>query len=293
MTMWLWFNEHTPAVLAASGFLLAWIAVQWHRRRRLRLFADPEVLGLQERWLRKGAGLALLLGGISAIGVIVGLPEVHSDTAPDRSRIFILIDSGAPAGRNREASDSWDRIRTAVADILETESAHSFALYASGNAPIKLIPETRDRMGVRMLLDRLEAHWQPPAGGSLRGSIQGLWQSAAEQRHVILVMTGSSREEVEANLRGFPEPAPMMIVVTLRDDAATGGFGIQSGNGAWRWINQRNRVLQYVAALEVEAANSRQRSSLTKPQGMALLALVLLTLEALLAGVPAGIKRIG
>ncbi|MFH1574392.1 MAG: hypothetical protein ABIG68_10430, partial [Acidobacteriota bacterium] len=243
------FSWESPLLLYLPVLLLAaWLVAEWLRRRRLRAFGSPAILGIRPPWIRKVSALllTLLAVGAAAAAARSGMDKDIDVTSRD-APVILLVDAGG-SGDRRE-------ITAAVRRILPAAEPHPVAVYASGQPPAKLVPATLDRDGLHMLLEQRAPGLPPPPAGMMRRSLIELragWEATGGTQGFIIV---SSREpeEMVRELQALPGLMPRMVLVAAAVQPA-GSFAIHDPLQGWRWDLEPDQVPPFLAETEPSAA---------------------------------------
>lgn len=114
-----------PNYLWAEGvpvlLLLCWGLAERVRRRHLKEFGDPQILGISTSWVPRIAVFFLLVLGLASAAAVIPLPTWHTEEAATTVReILILLD----AQSFESAEDQlWESLDDAVQAILEELAA--------------------------------------------------------------------------------------------------------------------------------------------------------------------------
>jgi len=252
-----------------------WIVAEWRRRRRLREFGDPAIMGITSSWPARIVRLLLLLFGISAVAAILPLPDFGQGADQPRTpEVLILLDTPSL----ESGGDSlWDSLESAIHEIADQSTGISVGVLAPGTPLQTVVPPTLDAKGLQIVLARLRYELTP---GTLPGFAATLTafvrsgQSQLPQVHLV-VITAMASEEIE-HLPGSAFGGTSRITfVRLTRDGLPAQFGRRSEQGTWSWARQ----LSERGGLLAETQDTSHAGRVSPVQWFALLAMLLLSAE--------------
>lgn len=264
-----------------SGLVLIWSMSEWLRRRRVRRFLNPALLGITYGTEKRLARLTFFTLGAAAAAAILAFPRARiSEEQHHTPRIAILLDSrlSFPASPARVSEEVADSIRSA----LGVPSGSEHGLYRSGEPPRMLIPPTLDAQGFLLRLDSILQEWQAEEFGALWA-----WVREIGERHragsgdpVRWIIYTSHPEEV---LRALPSErlasSPRILIVRVRNRDR--GLESSATKAPTPWIDAGDIVALHRFVREKAPARPRETADLTSVRWLASLGLLALSLEVI------------
>ncbi len=262
--------ELTPLLLLGG-----WIVAEWRRRRRLREFGDPAIMGVTSSWPARIARLLLLLFGISAVAAILPVPDLGSGAdQPRTTEVLILLDTPSL----ESGGDSlWDSLESAIHEIADQSTGIRIGVLAPGTPLQTVVPPTLDAKGLQIVLARLRYEMTPgtrPGFAATLAAFVRSGQSRLPQVHLV-VITAMEAEEIEHLPESVVDGTSGITFVRLTRDGLPAQFGRQTQQGAWSWARQPSER----GGLPAEAQDTSYGGRLSPVQWLALLAMLLLSVE--------------
>jgi len=251
-------------------------AGQWMRRRRIRSFGDPKVLGIGRPW-HAGIWLALLWAlGLTCVASILWLPEDPGERLRSSpSLIKILVDAKPPVGGVPPFGSLWEELSDAIHLVVTEAAGARCAVYRPAEVPEQVVPPTHDSQGVMIMAARLGLDWQQEASSSIDKCVRALLSPDIPQTQPAVRVVVISSRPADEIAEIFPPAAQSALVFVIRTTAETGTmqFGGVGANGSWEWSSEPAQVRGFLQAeARAEGLPGRAPSRWNPMQGLALTA---------------------
>jgi hypothetical protein len=256
-------------------FLGGSVAAELGRRRRLRRFGDPALLGARDRPAARLVAALLLATGASATAAVIPQADSGPKTGSSRpSKLVFLIDSTWEVN----SADGRAALLESIRSVAQTQRGSAVSIVRSANGPEQVVAATLDTEGALVLLDRVSHDWVPGVRNRLQDDIAALRKDAHDQKLVIL--TALPVEEVQQL------PSPVALIVRLADEGEL-EFAVPAANGEWTWTRDAREMASLSRAQAGEGELLSWLRSRSAAQISAGAAFLLLALGSLWESAPA------
>jgi hypothetical protein len=261
--------------------LAVWVASECLRHRRLRRFGVPASGLAPSVWAVRISGALLRAAGICAAAAILVLPLDLENPGPSETpTLVIAIDSRTmrkPSGDPLALGESMEQV---VRRVQEAGGGCRWAVYALGDPPQLLVPDTPDTQGTLMMLQEAALRESGTGGGLTQESLGKLAAglSGGPRSTILVVVTADSTENIER----IAPPADMAVVM-LQLASGSGMMKIASVRSqTWRWEEGPELLPATLGRVRASAFDSEGawRRHLAPVRYLAGLALLLLGAES-------------
>lgn len=217
--------------------LAAWGLNEFLRRRRLKRFVLPGSRFAAFAWGLKLGGAALRAAGTCAAAAVLVVPFAMGPPAQEADpRIVMALDTSTLGGASGAPWSVGIDVERTVSRVLGASTGCRWTVFALGDPPHRLVPETPDAQGTLMMLGEAVLERPEAAGALTRQSLADLAGrlSSGEGHTTLFVLTADTTD----NIMRIPPPATTARLDLVMVQLSPGSPGIRLAAPrppAWHW----------------------------------------------------------
>ncbi len=270
---------HLVCVTAAIMFLAAWIATHALHDRRLKRFANPQLLGFAGMWPRRICSGVLLAG---ATGALAALLAIAGDRSPVPGKglgaVLFLVDPPERSPGMPYLEGAWGDYSRDLRCAVESVEPELISFYLTGSVPRLVVPYTEDVPGALLLLEAGSFDFEASSASVVEASVGAIRLissgATAAAASTVIVFSSKAEPEIDAIANSL-QGGPPVIFVRSAPGRGEPGYRREGPGAQWMRLDDPESLRSFA----MNVGHAGERRGWQDTQVLALAAFLLLYLE--------------